>query len=96
MYLEEGVPANEILQRFSITDYNMIRSWQSYIPATVKLEVDAISPASAGLEITMVRRHVVMRLQQHNQDSLPAGKLHAELASEPTSKGGITTIYSGT
>ena len=46
---------------------------------SIKLEVDTNPPAGAGLETTVVRRHVVLRLQHHNQASLLAGKLHAVL-----------------
>lgn len=46
---------------------------------SVKLEVDTRPPAGAGLEITLVRRHVVLRLQHHDRATLLAGKLHAVL-----------------
>ena len=45
----------------------------------VKLEVDTNPPAGAGLETTVVRRHVILRLQHHDRASLLAGKLHAIL-----------------
>lgn len=45
----------------------------------VKLEVDTNPPAGAGLETTIVRRHVILRLQHHDRASLLAGKLHAIL-----------------
>lgn len=45
----------------------------------VKVEVDTNPPASAGLEVTLVRRHVTLRLQHHDKASLLAGKLHAIL-----------------
>lgn len=45
----------------------------------VKLEVDTRPPQGAGLETTVVRRHVVLQLQHHDRASLLAGKLHAIL-----------------
>jgi hypothetical protein len=46
---------------------------------SIKLEVDTNTPTGAGLQISLVRRHVVLRLQHHDQASLLAGKLHAIL-----------------
>ena len=43
----------------------------------VKLEVDTHPPSGAGLDITLIRRHVTLRLQHHDRPSLLAGKLHA-------------------
>jgi hypothetical protein len=43
----------------------------------VKIEVDTNPPAGAGLDTTLIRRHVTLRLQHHDQASLLAGKLHA-------------------
>lgn len=45
----------------------------------VKIEVDTRPPAGAGVETTVVRRHVLLNLQHHDQASLLAGKLHAVL-----------------
>ena len=45
----------------------------------VKLEVDTRPPSGAGLEVTLVRRHIALRLQHHDRASLLAGKLHAIL-----------------
>ncbi len=53
---------------------------------SVKLEVDTRPPAGAGLETTVVRRHVLLRLQHHDRASLLAGKLHAIL-QRPYPKG---------
>ena len=44
---------------------------------SVKLEVDTRPPSGAGLEVTVVRRHIALRMQHHDQASLLAGKLHA-------------------
>lgn len=45
----------------------------------VKIEVDTNPPAGAGLETSLVRRHVLLNLQHHDKASLLAGKLHAIL-----------------
>jgi len=45
----------------------------------IKLEVDTNPPSGAGLETTVVRRHVILQLQHHDRASLLAGKLHAVL-----------------
>ena len=45
----------------------------------VKLEVETNPPAGAGLETTVVRRHVLLQIQHHDRASLLAGKLHAVL-----------------
>lgn len=52
----------------------------------VKLEVDTRPPAGAGLAVTLIRRHVTLRLQHHDRASLLAGKLHAVL-QRPYAKG---------
>jgi hypothetical protein len=52
----------------------------------VKIEVDTFPPQGAGLETTLVRRHVLLNLQHHNKASLLAGKLHA-LLQRPYLKG---------
>ncbi len=48
----------------------------------VKLEIDTNPPTGAGLETTVIRRHVVLQLQHHDPASLLAGKLHALLQRE--------------
>lgn len=53
---------------------------------SVKLEVDTRPPVGAGIETTVVRRHVLLRLQHHDRASLLAGKLHAIL-QRPWPKG---------
>jgi hypothetical protein len=52
----------------------------------IKIEVDTRPPAGAGLEVTVVRRHVLLRLQHHDRSSLLSGKLHA-LLQRPYTKG---------
>jgi len=53
---------------------------------SIKIEVDTKPPAGAVLETSLVRRHVVMRLQHHDRASLLAGKIHAIL-HRPYAKG---------
>jgi predicted nucleotidyltransferase component of viral defense system len=45
----------------------------------VRIEVDTDPPAGAGLATTVIRRHVPLQIQHHDQASLLAGKLHAVL-----------------
>jgi hypothetical protein len=52
----------------------------------VKIEVDTIPPRGAGLATSLIRRHVLLNLQHHDQASLLAGKLHAIL-QRPSLKG---------
>ncbi len=52
----------------------------------VKIEVDSRPPRGAGLETTVVRRHLLLRIQHHDRPSLLAGKLHAIL-QRPYPKG---------
>lgn len=52
----------------------------------VKIEVDTHPPQGAGLETSLVRRHVLLNLQHHDRASLLAGKLHA-LLQRPYLKG---------
>jgi hypothetical protein len=53
---------------------------------SIRVEVDTRPPSGAGIETTMVRRHVVLNLCHHDRASLLAGKLHAVL-SRPWAKG---------
>ena len=53
---------------------------------SVKIEVDAHPPSGANLATTVVRRHVLLRIQHHDRASLLAGKLHAIL-QRPYPKG---------
>jgi hypothetical protein len=53
---------------------------------SVKLEVDTRPPSGAVLETSVVRRHVLLRIQHHDRASLLAGKVHAIL-KRPYPKG---------
>lgn len=46
---------------------------------SIKIEVDTRPPEGALLEVSLVRRHLTLRLQHHDRSSLLAGKLHAIL-----------------
>jgi hypothetical protein len=50
----------------------------------IKIEVDTCPPSGAGLEISLVRRHIMLRLQHHDRASLLSGKLHALLQRKYT------------
>ena len=52
----------------------------------VKIEVDSQPPAGALTTVSLVRRHVTLRLFHHDRSSLLAGKLHAIL-QRPYAKG---------
>ncbi|MBM4037424.1 MAG: nucleotidyl transferase AbiEii/AbiGii toxin family protein [Planctomycetes bacterium] len=53
---------------------------------SIKVEVDTNPPAGAGIETSVVRRHVTLHLCHYDKASLLAGKLHAVL-SRPWAKG---------
>ena len=65
--------------RFPGLLYELGLSGQRTQVLSIKLEVDTNPPAGASLETTVVRRHVLLQLQHHDQSSLLAGKLHALL-----------------
>ena len=48
----------------------------------VKLEIDTNPAAHAGLDTTLVQRHVAVNIQHHDRASLLVGKLHAILQRE--------------
>ncbi len=51
---------------------------------SIKLEVDTQPPEGAGVETTLVRRHVLLNLLHYDRASLLAGKLHALLVRRYT------------
>lgn len=53
---------------------------------SVKLELDTRPPEGALSEVSVVRRHVLLRVQHHDRATLLAGKLHA-LLTRPYLKG---------
>ncbi len=46
---------------------------------SIKVEVDTNPPEGSELDVSIVRRHLILRLQHHDRASLLAGKLHAVL-----------------
>ena len=69
--------AYESLYRTTTLLYEFGLSTQRDEVLAVKIEVDTNPPAGAGLDTTLIRRHVTLRLQHHDRASLLAGKLHA-------------------
>ena len=51
---------------------------------SIKIEVDMNPPEGAVLDIRIIRKYSVLRLQSHNRASLLSGKLHAVLTREYT------------
>jgi hypothetical protein len=72
--------------RFPGLPHELGLSGQREEALSVRLEVDTRPPAGAVLETTVVRRHVLLRIQHHDRASLLAGKLHAIL-QRPYPKG---------
>jgi hypothetical protein len=46
---------------------------------SIKIEIDTHPPAGAVLATSLIRRHLLLRLQHHDPASLLAGKIHAIL-----------------
>jgi predicted nucleotidyltransferase component of viral defense system len=75
--LNDKRAVNAAFVRFNNLLYEFSLSTQRDEVLAVKLEVDTHPPSGAGLNITLIRRHVTLRLQHHDRSSLLAGKLHA-------------------
>lgn len=75
--LNDKKTVNTAFVRFNQLLYELDLSPHRDEVLAVKIEVDTNPPTGAGLDITIVRRHVTLRLQHHNRASLLAGKLHA-------------------
>ena len=75
--LNDKKTVNSAFVRFSNLLYEFGLSAQRDEVLAVKIEVDTYPPAGAGLDTTLIRRHVTLRLQHHDRASLLAGKLHA-------------------
>ena len=75
--LNERKTVNSAFVRFNNLLYEYGLSPHRDEVLAVKIEVDTHPPAGAGLETTLIRRHVTLRLQHHDRASLLAGKLHA-------------------
>lgn len=59
----------------------------------VRIGVDTNPPAGANTTTTIVRRHVVLHLQHHDQPTLLAGKLHAILQRSCTKGRDLFDLY---
>jgi predicted nucleotidyltransferase component of viral defense system len=79
---KDNKTVHNALIRFPGLLYNLELSSHQEEVLAVKLEIDTNPPAGAGLETTVVRRHVILQLQHHDPASLFAGKLHALLQRE--------------
>lgn len=75
--LNDKKTVNAAFVRFNNLLYEFGLSAQRDEVLAVKIEVDTNPPAGAGLDTTLIRRHVTLRLQHHDRASLLAGKLHA-------------------
>jgi hypothetical protein len=75
--LREKKTVNDAFVRFDHLLYEFGLSPHREEVLAVKIEVDTNPPAGAGLDTTIVRRHVTLHLQHHDRASLLAGKLHA-------------------
>jgi predicted nucleotidyltransferase component of viral defense system len=77
--LNDKKTVNAAFVRFNHLLYEFRLSPQREEVLAVKIEVDTNPPAGAGLDTTIVRRYVTLRLHHHDRASLLAGKLHAVL-----------------
>jgi len=75
--LNDKKTVNTAFVRFNTLLYEFGLSAQRDEVLAVKIEVDTNPPAGAGLDTTLIRRHITLRLQHHDRASLLAGKLHA-------------------
>jgi len=72
--------------RFPGLPYELGLSPHAAQTLSIKVEVDTNPPSGAGIETSIVRRHVTLHLCHYDKASLLAGKLHAVL-SRPWAKG---------
>ncbi|MCF7837260.1 MAG: nucleotidyl transferase AbiEii/AbiGii toxin family protein [Candidatus Marinimicrobia bacterium] len=70
--------------RFSGLPYEIGLSPHPSQVLSIKLELDTRPPAGAGVDTSIVRRHVTLNLCHYDQASLLAGKLHAVLCRQWT------------
>ena len=75
--LSDKKAVNSAFVRFNALLYEFGLSTQRDEALAVKIEVDTNPPAGAGLDTTLIRRYVTLRLQHHDRASLLAGKMHA-------------------
>lgn len=79
LIVNDGKTVHSAFVRFSNLLFELSLSPHRDEMLAVKLEVDINPPAGAQLATSLVRRHVLLNLQHHDQASLLAGKLHAIL-----------------
>jgi hypothetical protein len=75
--LNDKKTVHSAILRFNSLLYQLDLSPQRDEVLAVKIEVDTRPPAGAGLDTTLIRRHVTLRMQHHDRASQFAGKLHA-------------------
>jgi predicted nucleotidyltransferase component of viral defense system len=80
---EESVVRNTFV-RFPGLPYELGLSPYENQVLSIRVEVDMNPPQGAVLDIRIVRKYSVLRLQSHDRASLLAGKLHAVLSREYT------------
>ena len=80
---EESVVRNAFV-RFPGLPYELGLSPHENQVLSIKVEVDMNPPKGAVLDIRIIRKYSVLRLQSHDRASLLAGKLHAVLSREYT------------
>lgn len=71
--------ANKAFIRFPGLEYDMGLSPHPDQVFSVKVELDTNPPVGAGVEATMIRRFVTLRIAHHDKSSLLGGKLAALL-----------------
>lgn len=84
--LDERRVVHQVMVRFPGLLYALGLSPLANQLLSIKIEIDTRPPKGAGLETTLVRRHVLLHLQHHDRASLLAGKVHAFL-QRPFAKG---------
>jgi len=77
-YKDSKVVHNAFI-RFPGLLYDLGLSLQKKEGLAIKIEIDTNPPSGAGLDTTVIRRHMVLQLQHHDCASLLSGKLHAIL-----------------
>jgi hypothetical protein len=84
--VKEGRAVATATIRFRGLPYTLDLSPHQDQALTIKIEVDTNPPTGAAMEVTVVRRHVMLRLCHHDRSSLLAGKINAIL-TRPWTKG---------
>lgn len=65
--------------KFSGLLYELGLSPMTTQTVSIKVEIDTNPPAGAGLQTSIIRKHILLNLQHYDKPSLLAGKLHALL-----------------